>query len=325
MNSENFINNALSISAFVLVFSVWCICVVIWLGRYLLHAKSMRERLGIVEKKTSESQTLHLWREAYKDIRAAGPKEKQKLRERLERLRNDAGWQAPVKVIILGLTGTAGLAFVITYALAGRVVFGLCASAGVVAVFWAYTKTRVSKRAELFEKQLVDALGIAARALRAGHPLVGAFRLISEKIPEPLGPVFYQVCQEQALGLDQKDSLRKAANQTQNSELKLFATAVAIQLTSGGNLAELMDSLALVMRARIRLNRRVRVITAQTQFSKNVLIALPFLLFFLLNFVNAEYMRPFYDTRSGRYLLVTAAAIVLFGTWIMNRMAVLRY
>ncbi len=76
-----------------------------------------------------------------------------------------------------------------------------------------------------------------------------------------------------------ESSIRRVADVSHNADLKLFATAVSIQLSSGGNLAELMDTLATVMRSRVRLHRRVRVLTAQTNMSKRILIGLPILLF----------------------------------------------
>ena len=108
-------------------------------------------------------------------------------------------------------------------------------------------------------------------------------------------------------------------------ELRLFSTSVAIQLQSGGNLAELMDSLAAVIRSRMRLSRRVRVLTAQTQFAKRTLIAVPIILFFVLNIMSPEYMQTFYTTTNGKFLLIGAASMVLLGAWVMNKLAVLRF
>ena len=191
-------------------------------------------------------------------------------------------------------------------------------------LFWIFTKRRISKRLTLFERQFVDSLGIAARALRAGHPLVGAFQLVSEEAGEPLGSVFAQICQEQALGLDLRDSIRRVANTSRNADLKLFATAVAIQLRSGGNLAELMDSLASIMRSRMRLNRRVRILTAQAQLSKRVLITVPIVVFVLLNILTPEYVRSFYITWPGRFMLAMTVVSILFGSWVMRKLSVLR-
>jgi len=87
----------------------------------------------------------------------------------------------------------------------------------------------------------------------------------------------------------------------------------------------MMDRVAFVIRDRMKLSRRVRVLTAQTQFSKRVLLVLPFVIFMTLNLVNAKYMAPLYTTRTGQVLLMGAAASMIFGAWTMNRIAVLRY
>ena len=291
-----------------------------------MRLQAIQKRLGIVKRKeTGESRTLRLWCELRQDTGTFSLPTKLTLRERLERLGHDTGWHAPIQMIILGVIGAAGLAFVITYLLGGGVLLGLGISAAIVVTFWSYMRRCISKRAGLFERQLVDALGIAARALRAGHPLAGAFQLVSEEIGEPLGSVFFRICQEQSLGLDLKDSIYKVTKSTRNSELKLFATAVAIQFQSGGNLADLMDSLASVVRERMRLNRRVRVITAQTQFSKRTLIALPIVLFFLLNIISPQYMEMFYTTTTGRYMLVIVVVSMLLGAWVMHRLSILRF
>ena len=325
MDSERIINVIVIAAIFGLVFSVWCICIFLWLGQYLIRLKSVQKRLGIVQKETEETQTMRLWRETMNKTNDIVLPGKLTLDERMESLKNSAGWRAPAHMILLRVAGAAILGLVITYVLSGSFLFGLAMSGTIVVVFWSYTKMCISKQSALFERQLVDALGISARALRAGLPLLGSFQMISEEIDKPVGDIFSRICHEQLLGLDMKDSIRKVARNVYNPELKLFATAVAIQLQSGGNLADLMDSLSSVIRVRMRLNRRVRVLTSQTQFSKRVLIALPIVLFLLLNFISPEYMQVFYTTTSGKYMLAIMASMVLFGTWVMNRLAILRF
>jgi len=323
--SEGLINRIIMTSVFGLVLSVWCICVVLWVVQYAIRLRRMRQRLGIAGETIAESQSLRLWRQFSKDAAKTRAHKKSLVREYMGKLRHQAGWRAPALSIFLRLLAAAAIVFAATYLLGGGVLLGLGVSAGVIVGFWIYTQNHILKRTTLFEKQLLDALGIAARALRAGHPLVGAFRLVSEEIAEPQGPVFAQICQEQSLGLDMKDSIRKVADTTYNTELKLFATAVAIQLSSGGNLADLMDCLASVVRARMKLNRRVRVLTAQTQLSKRILIALPVLLFIVLSLISPEYMATFYTTSDGRMLLAATVGTVCLGTWVMSRISVLRY
>jgi tight adherence protein B len=327
MDPRSIINIIVAVAVFGLVFSVWGICVFLWVGKYLLRLQTVQKRLGIARKETDESRTLRLWREMQiqRDTERLGLPRKQTFWARLKRFGHDAGWHSPIQSVFLGVFGVATLAFVVTWVAGGGILLGFGGGAAVIVAFLSYMRRRISKQTALFERQFVDALGIAARALRAGHPLVGAFQLVSEEIGEPLGTTFFQVCQEQSLGSDLKDSLRKVVRTSNNPELRLFSTAVAIQLESGGNLADLMDSLAAIIRARMKLHRRVRVLTAQTQFSKRILIALPVVLFFALNLLRPDYMRPLYTTSAGKYMLAVAIFGVLLGTYIMNRLSRLQY
>jgi tight adherence protein B len=325
MNQQQLINVIAMMAVFGLVFSVWCICIFLWFGKYISRLQSVQKRLGIVKQESKESHTLRLWRETQQNAATAFAKQKLTLHEQMERLRRSAGWPMPAQTIILGVVAAAIIGFVGVYFWTGRITWAFGISIAIVVGFWSYTRHSISKNAALLERQLVDALGIAARALRAGHPLLGAFQLISEEIDEPLRDIFLRICQEQMLGLDLKDSIQKVARGSYNPELKFFATAVSIQLQSGGNLADLMDSLASVIRARIKLNKRVRIMTAQTQFSKRLLIAMPIIMFFILDIMNPQYMEPLYTTATGKIMLITTASTVLFGAWVMNRMCILRF
>jgi tight adherence protein B len=325
MDQQQLINIIAMMAVFGLVFSVWCICIFLWFGKYLGRLQSVQKRLGIVKKETEESHTLRLWRENQQNTANVLSSERLTISERLDRLRRSAGWPMPAYTVILGVVVVTFLVFIGVYIFTGRITWAVGTSIVIVIVFWSYTRYNISKNTALLERQLVDALGIAARALRAGHPLLGAFQLISEEIDEPLRDVFTRVCQEQMLGLDLKDSIQKVARGSYNPELKFFATAVAIQLQSGGNLADLMDSLASVIRARMKLNKRVRVMTAQTQFSKRLLISLPIIMFFILDISNPQYVEPLYTTTIGRMMLIIMTSSILFGAWIMNRMCILRF
>lgn len=321
------VNFFISITVFGLVMSVWCIGVLLWLGRYLFKLEGVRRRLGLTTKAESDSETLRLWRDLQIEQTPETKEEKQKftLSERLNLWISDAGWKVPFRAVVFGVLGAAVFSFIILYNLIGGMWIGLCGVLATLYIFLQYTQNRILKRANLFERQLVDALGIAGRALRAGHPLVGAFQLIAQEISEPIGPIFGQIVQEQAFGSDLKGSLEKYAKETRNSEFKLFSTAVTVQIQSGGNLAELMDSLSSVIRSRIWLNKRIRVLTAQTQFSKMVLISLPIFLFFLLNAMNREYMEPLYTTSTGNILMVLMFVNIMLGSWMMNKLAKIKY
>jgi tight adherence protein B len=325
MNKQEIINAILMSAIFVLVFSAWSICVVLWVVQYVRRRKQIQRRLGYSGVDVRRSQALQLWRDEYEARRQTSRGKRLTLGDRLERVRNEAGWQSSWQIVVTGVLGVAALAFACTAVLGYGAWLGGTIAGGILLVFWVVTKRRIASRVILFERQFLDGLGIAARALRAGHPLVGAFQLVSEEVGRPLGSLFGEICQEQALGLDLENSIRRVASASGNPDLMLFATAVSIQTNSGGNLAELMDTLADVMRARIRLRRRVRVLTAQTNLSKWVLIALPIVMFLGLNVIAPEYMQPFYVTWTGRYLLIGTSVSVLFGAWVMGKLSVIRY
>jgi tight adherence protein B len=315
------------VSIFVLVFSAWTICVLLWMVQYARRRRRIQKRLGFeLDEETRKSETLQLWREEYQARRAAAAKQrKESLGERMERFRIEAGWKAPVGVVLLSVTGAAALACLTTILLGFGWMLGALAAAAVLVGFHMVTVRRIGRRIDLFERQFVEALGVAARALRAGHPLVGAFQLISTEIGEPVGTLFGEICQEQALGLDLQNSVRRVAETTHNTDLKLFATAVSIQMTTGGNLADVMDSLSAVMRVRMRLNRKIRVLTASTRMNRNTLLAVPVLLFAFLNVSSPDYIGVMYTTLLGRVLLAATVAGMLFGAWVMARISELKY
>ena len=171
----------------------------------------------------------------------------------------------------------------------------------------------------------MNALELIARSLRAGHPLVGAFRFVADELDPPVSLLFADICQQQALGLSLEDALRKVAETSTSEDLKIITTSIAIQLRSGGNLADMLDRLAYVIRERLRLSRRVRVITSQTQFSKRILLVLPFFVLLSLLFIKPDYLHPFRESVAGVIMAVGACVSMLLGWLMMNRMAMLRY
>lgn len=149
--------------------------------------------------------------------------------------------------------------------------------------------------------------------------------MIAQEIPAPVGTVFSEICQQEDLGVSLDNALRKVCAATPSPDLKLFATSIVIQVRSGGNLADMMERLAAVIRDRLRLARRVRVLIAQTKLSKHILLVLPFFIFVVLNMVNPQFMKPLYSTSTGHKLLAFSAVAMFIGAWVMNRLAVLRY
>jgi len=319
------LNAIAMISVFVLVFSAWAICVLLWVVQYARRRKRFRQRLGLPEDQSQRDRVLQLWSDDYQTRGEKDQVPKQTISHRLEHLRVSAGWKTPAHLVILAVGGVAALVCTAIIVLGFHIWLGVLVAMAIVAGFHMITKQKIAHRITLFETQLVDALRIAARALRAGHPLVGAFQAISDEIADPVGPIFAEICQEQTLGVGLQESIRKVANSARNADLKLFATAVSIQMTTGGNLADVMERLVEVMRSRMRLNRRVRILTASTKASKNALLAIPVLLFLLLNVMSPEYLEPMYTSYEGRAMLVGTAISMLFGASVMGKLSQIKY
>jgi hypothetical protein len=115
MDPEQTITIIIMVSVFGLVFSIWCICVFLWLGQSLSRLKLVQKRLGIVKKETDESQTLRLWREKKQESAKVASQEKATLQERLESLRIMTGWRRPAHVVIMGVAGVSITGLLITY------------------------------------------------------------------------------------------------------------------------------------------------------------------------------------------------------------------
>lgn len=314
------------VAVFGLVFAVWLLAMLVWAVRRSVRSKKIERRLGLREVEEGEGRVLRLWHDKKGEATTTIQQfRSQTFLERLDQLLGEAGWDMPAPAVVMCLVAAVVAIGILLFVLTQSLLPGAGTAVAIVILFSAYLKRSISNRTALFENQFVDALDLAARSLRAGHPLVGAFQLISEEVTPPVSTIFHEICQQQSLGVGLEQAIQNTAAKSRSQDLKLFATAVVIQLRTGGNLADMMGRLASVIRERLRLSRRVRVLTAQTQFSKRVLLALPFVIFLALNVLNPNYMQPLYETTTGRILLAMGGVGLLLGAWTMNRLAVLRY
>ncbi|MAE68052.1 MAG: hypothetical protein CMJ18_27700 [Phycisphaeraceae bacterium] len=315
-------------ATFGLVLAIWLACVTYYCIRRAMRVQRVQRRLGLDGFKATDAdgRTLRLWH-AGQESTTTVPRgaRTRPLIDALDRWVRDAGWEVPLSGLLMAVTGMAMLAAVTLWLITRSLVPTLAAAAAIVMLFWLYTKKKKDRRVLKFDTQFAEALGLVSRSLRAGHPLLAGFQVVADQMPAPVGDLFRQIVQQHDLGIDLEEALSNAGRKSSSTDLQLFATSVTLQLRSGGNLADLMDRLAEVIRDRMRLGRKVRVLTAQTQFSKRVLIVLPFIVFAVLNLINADYMQPLYTTGIGRVLLLIAGASLLLGTWVMSRVAVLKY
>lgn len=320
-----------AVTAFGLMASVWFIGVLLVARVRAKRADKVRSRLamgegGGVRADEHEVRLFHEGREVAATLPGAGSKGLlASLRERVEHTCRQAGIGVPLPALLVAALGGAVAAFLAGMALAGSVMAGVTGGFAVVFAGWTYIKMRADKRAAKFDEQFVEALGMFARSLRAGHAMLTGLQMAANETPDPVRRVFAEVCQQHELGVNLEDALRRVAKEHTSADLNLFATSVAIQMRSGGNLATTIERIAMVIRERLKLGRRVRVLTAQTTLSKRVLAGMPVLVFALLNFINPEYMDPLYRTDAGRMVLTVGVAVLLVGMFVMNKMSRLKF
>lgn len=170
--------------------------------------------------------------------------------------------------------------------------------------FWINGKA--NKRLKLAEEQLPDAVELMVRSLRVGHPFASAIQAVAKEIPDPLGTEFGIIADEAAYGRNVVDCLRDLAERLDMQDLRFLAVAVSIQQTSGGNLAEVLEGLAKVIRSRFRLFRRVRAITAEPKWSGVFLSGFPIAVLVVIQVISPNYYDGVKDTPS----FIPAALIV---------------
>ena len=326
LTPEKIVELAASGAVFTLILCLWVGAVLIWIARRRAQSRSVKSRLGLENDNPEPVRELHLWRGQQRMSTTVPESVKDdSWGRRLESMCENIGWNAGPASFLLLMVAILAATGALTGYVTGSLVMALAVAGALAIITHIYLGGRGARRRAIVERQLVDAMDLAARSLRAGHPLMGSFQLIADEMPPPVSHVFADLCQRQEMGASLEEALREAAARTRNADMKLLSTSLGIQMRSGGNLADLIGRLAGVIRERLRLNRRVKVLTAQTQMSKRVLLALPFVMFVLFNLLNPTYMAPLYDTSTGRLLIVIGVTGLAMGGWIMNRMAVLRY
>jgi len=181
----------------------------------------------------------------------------------------------------------------------------------------AFLLNRRTARFRAFEEQFPEALDLLARALKAGHAFQTAMGMVAEELREPVGPEFKKTFDQQNFGLPLRDALHQLTERVPIIDTRFFVTAVLIQRETGGNLSEILENLAHVVRERFKILRQVRVHTAHGRFTAFVLLSLPAALAVALSFINPEHMDLLFKERMGQTMLLAAIVMQAIGfVWI---------
>lgn len=189
--------------------------------------------------------------------------------------------------------------------------------AGVLPLLWLMFRRR--GRMKKFAKQLPDALDLIARSLRSGQSLQAGFNMIGEEMSDPIAAEFGRCFEEQNLGVPLEDAMRSMCDRVPNLDLSFFATAVILQRQTGGDLAEILDKIATLIRARFKIFGQIQALTGEGRLSGVVLLALPPVLFVVVYRMNPAYMAPLFEDPMGKQMLAGGVVLQLLGAVVIKK------
>jgi tight adherence protein B len=176
-----------------------------------------------------------------------------------------------------------------------------------------------SRRIKAFNAVLAESIDMLARALRAGHSVVGAMEMLAENAQEPAASEFGEIFKQQNLGLPLRDALLQLLDRVPSSDLRVLVTAILVQKDTGGNLAEILDRTVFVIRERLRIQGEIQVQTAQGRLTGWILSALPVVMLVLLNLLNPGYSSILLHDPFGRKLIYFSVGMLAAGALIIRR------
>jgi len=188
---------------------------------------------------------------------------------------------------------------------------GIVAAVGIWFILYFWLNKKISDRLAAFEEQLPEALDIMRRMLQAGQPVTQAFNEVGSEMPAPIGVEFKNTFNLLNYGYDMRLAIMQMAERTPTVSMLAFSSAVLLQKETGGNLSENLEKVSRVLRARFKLQRKIKTLSAESRLSAWILVLSPFLLFVFLTFINPEYVEPLYKDPRGMDL-VSAGIVSLF-------------
>ena len=195
----------------------------------------------------------------------------------------------------------------------------IAASIGIgVGGIFIWVNSKAGKRMAMLEEQLPDAVELMVRSLRVGHPFSAAIGIVANEVSDPLASEFGIIADEAAYGRDMGEALKDMAERLDMQDLRFLAVAVTIQQQSGGNLADILAGLAKVIRARFRLFRRVKAITAEAKWSGKFLSGFP-----LVALMGIQLLKPDYYDEAMLHPYFSPAALVV-GVFLVLNLIVMR-
>ena len=188
---------------------------------------------------------------------------------------------------------------------------------GMTPFFYLYLKKQ--QRVAKFERQLPEALDLMARSLRAGHAFSGGLQMVAQEFDDPIGIEFMQVVNEINYGASVDQALKNMIDRVDVPDLRFFTVSVIIQRESGGNLAEILESIARLIRERFKLFGKIKALSAEGKLSAIILIALPFLVIIALSIMNPQYLPVLLEDTAGKIMVIVALCMMGTGILIIKK------
>ena len=249
-------------------------------------------------------------------VASTGPGERLSLQVRASGLQVSAA----ELLLLSGLLGAAGFALP---AMIGRPpVLGAAIALALAWLPWWRVASARSQRTRRFEQQFPEALDMMGRAMRAGHAFPTAVKMCGEEVSEPMGRDFRILSDEMNYGVPAAEALQNLAARVPLPDVSYFVVAVMIQRESGGNLAELLDSISKILRDRLKLLGEVRTLSAEGRLSAIILTALPFCVAVVVNLVNPQFMSVLWTDPVG--LKVVGGALLLMALGMLWMRSIIR-
>jgi tight adherence protein B len=303
---------------FTIVFLASQLLVIPAMGTSRADSLKLKQRLEGIIQAHSDSETSII-KEKY--LNQLGPIERKLERfpgiPRLKSLLEQAGNQQIAYRFALYVLLVSGVVAGLVWLYLHHVLFTLAAFfvSAVLPLVW-LNKQR-AKRLDKFEEQLPEAIQMMARALRTGYPFTECMKIVSTEMNEPISQEFGMTYEEINYGRNIEVAFALMIERVPSLSLIAMTTAVVIQRETGGNLAEVLLKIGDVLRGRFKLQRRIKTLSAEGRLSAWVLLLLPLGMFALLNFANADYFKPVYDSPDRMtYLYIFMGMEISAAFWI---------
>jgi tight adherence protein B len=187
-----------------------------------------------------------------------------------------------------------------------------------------YIVKKKKNRMKKFEKQLPEALDMLARSLRAGHAFSGGLQMVAEEFDDPMGTEFDKIVDQINFGVVIKDALVNFAERVDVPDLKYLVVAVTIQRESGGDLAEILESISTLIRERFKLQGRVLTLSAEGRLSAKILIAVPLFLAFYFLMTQPGYVEILITDPMGQVLVICSVTLMSIGVFVMQKLTAIK-